>query len=216
LAGCLRVHSLPWRGVCGVDTGLKCTSFAGMNTPHVSRTIRASYALPALPLAAMYFPVFVFLSEFYAGVHGLNLATLGFVLLAIRIFDAVSDPVVGHLSDGSGWLGRRKLWLVAATPVVMFATWQLFVPPDGVGVAWFAGWLFLLTFGWTLAMTAGCCDMLVEGSGCGELWAEDARTLGCSFDPTQPSGVPAFDRGLFHQRFGKRDCGDVVCFFRLL
>lgn len=124
-----------------------------MNTPHVSRTIRASYALPALPLAAMYFPVFVFLSEFYAGVHGLNLATLGFVLLAIRIFDAVSDPVVGHLSDGSGWLGRRKLWLVAATPVVMFATWQLFVPPDGVGVAWFAGWLFLLTFGWTLAMT---------------------------------------------------------------
>ncbi len=124
-----------------------------MSTSVISRSIRASYGLPALPLAAMYFPVFVFLAEFYAGAYGLSLATLGFVLLAIRVFDAVSDPVVGHLSDGTGVLGRRKLWLVAATPVVMLATWQLFVPPLDVGIGWFAGWLFVLTFGWTLAMT---------------------------------------------------------------
>ena len=109
--------------------------------------------MPALPLAAMYFPVFVFLSEFYADEHGLSLAALGGVLLAIRVFDAISDPVVGHLSDSAGWLGRRKLWLVFATPVVMLATWQLFVPPVGVGIGWFAFWLFVLTAGWTLAMT---------------------------------------------------------------
>lgn len=118
------------------------------------RTTIIAYSLPAMPLAAMYFPVFVFLSEFYASARTLDLAALGAVLLAVRLFDAVSDPVVGYLSDRSpARLGRRKLWLIFSTPVVMLATWQLFVPPEAANLAWFSVWLFVLTFGWTLAMT---------------------------------------------------------------
>lgn len=124
-----------------------------MDMPRVSLTRKVAYAAPALPLAAMYFPVFVFLSEFYANARGVDLAAMGFVLLAVRAFDAVSDPLVGHLSDGHGILGQRKLWLLASTPVVMFATWQLFVPPPDAGIGWFSIWLFVLTAGWTLAMT---------------------------------------------------------------
>lgn len=117
------------------------------------RKIIAAYAGPALPLAAMYFPVFIFLAEFYAREFGLSLATLGVVLLGVRVFDALSDPVIGHISDRSRKVGRRKIWLVAATPVVMLSCWMLFAPPDNVGIAWFSLWLFLLTVGWTLAMT---------------------------------------------------------------
>ncbi len=154
-----------------------------MQNARLSPTIRAAYALPALPLAAMYFPVFVFLAEFYGEAHGLDLAALGLILLGIRLFDAVSDPIVGHLSDGTGILGRRKLWLVAATPVVMLATWQLFVPPQGAGLVWFAWWLFLLTAGWTLAMTpyfAWGAELSGDYSERGRIaiWRESAGLIG--------------------------------------
>jgi len=113
----------------------------------------------------------------------LDLAALGLVLLGIRIFDAFSDPLVGSLSDRRGLLGRRKLWLLAATPVVMISTWALFVPPESAGLAWFAGWLFLLTAGWTLAMTpyyawgAELSGDYVERSRI-TIWRESAGLIG--------------------------------------
>ncbi len=154
-----------------------------MNAAEIKTVHRAAYALPSLPLAAMYFPVFVFLSEFYADARGVDLAALGWVLLAVRAFDAVSDPLVGHLSDGRGRLGQRKLWLVAATPIVMVATWQLFVPPNGAGIGWFAIWLFILTAGWTLAMTpyfAWGAELSGDYSERGRIavWRETAGLIG--------------------------------------
>lgn len=114
----------------------------------------AAYAAPALPLAAMYFPVYVFLAEFYATAHGLPLGTIGAVFIAARLFDAVSDPVAGIVSDrwSTRW-GRRRPWLVAGAPLVMLSAWMLFVPAPGVDLAGFALWLFLLTLGWTVMLT---------------------------------------------------------------
>ncbi len=118
-----------------------------------SRGVLLAYAAPALPLAAMYFPVYVFLAPFYAAEYGLSLALIGTVFLLARVFDAVSDPVIGLMSDRvrTRW-GRRRPWLAVGCPVVMVSVWMLFVPADGVGVAGFAGWLFLLTLGWTIML----------------------------------------------------------------
>ena len=114
----------------------------------------AAYAAPALPLAAMYFPVYVFLAEFYATAHGLPLASIGAVFIAARLFDAVSDPFAGIVSDRwtTRW-GRRRPWLAAGAPLVMLSAWMLFIPSAGVGLASFTLWLFLLTFGWTMMLT---------------------------------------------------------------
>jgi Na+/melibiose symporter-like transporter len=116
--------------------------------------VLAAYAAPALPLAAMYFPVYVFLAEFYASTRGLPLGAIGVVFIAVRIFDAVSDPVAGIVSDRwtTRW-GRRRPWLALGAPLVMVSAWMLFVPSAGVGLAGFALWLFLLTLGWTVMLT---------------------------------------------------------------
>jgi Na+/melibiose symporter-like transporter len=116
--------------------------------------VLAAYAAPALPLAAMYFPVYVFLAEFYATAHGLALGAIGAVFILARIFDAVTDPAMGVLSDRltTRW-GRRRPWLALGCPVVMVSAWMLFVPPEGVGLAGFAFWLFALTLGWTVMLT---------------------------------------------------------------
>lgn len=102
----------------------------------------------------MYFPVFIFLAEFYSRAFGLSLAALGVVFLAVRLLDAITDPVVGVLSDR--WpvsLGRRRFWLALACPIIMVSVWHLFVPPPSAGIAWFTIWLILLTLGWTAALT---------------------------------------------------------------
>ena len=52
-----------------------------------------AYALPAIPLAALTLPLYVLVPTFYTETLGLSLASVGFALLIVRVFDAVNDPV---------------------------------------------------------------------------------------------------------------------------
>lgn len=58
-----------------------------------------AYGLLGLPLAFAALPLYVLLPDHYARTYGMPLATLGGVLLAARLFDAVTDPLLGRLSD---------------------------------------------------------------------------------------------------------------------
>lgn len=119
-----------------------------------SALTHAAYALPALPLAALYLPLFSYLTPFYTAERGIDVAALGAAWIAIRLFDAVSDPAMGWLSDRTStrW-GRRRVWLAASVPLIVVATWFAFVPPEDAGLGYAAFWLFLLTLGWTMAQT---------------------------------------------------------------
>lgn len=112
------------------------------------------YALPALPLAALYFPVFVYVAPFYAAERGVGLAELGALLIAVRLMDAVTDPLMGVISDRTpGRFGRRRPWLAVAAPLICVSAWMLFAPPADAGFAHVALWLTLLTLSWTVALT---------------------------------------------------------------
>ena len=116
------------------------------------------YALPAVPLAAMALPFYVMVPTFYAETMGISAAGLGLVLLAIRFFDAVSDPLVGLFADRVSlkW-GRRRSVFLAFAPAAGLAAFMLFWPPDGAGLAYLALWGLLLSFfytGATLPYTA--------------------------------------------------------------
>ena len=117
------------------------------------RTLVA-YASPAAPLAALYFPVYVYVAPFYANERGVALSALGGLLIAVRLLDAFSDPAMGWLSDRTRtrW-GRRKIWLGVATPLVVVSVWMLMVPPPDAGFAHAALWLSALTLAWTVALT---------------------------------------------------------------
>ena len=57
------------------------------------------YGLLGLPLAFVALPLYVVLPNYYARTFGMPLATLGAVLLAARLWDAVIDPLLGRWSD---------------------------------------------------------------------------------------------------------------------
>jgi Na+/melibiose symporter-like transporter len=110
-----------------------------------------AYALPALPLAIILFPAYAILPSFYASHTRISLATIGVILLASRLFDAVIDPFIGYLSDNtrSRW-GARKPWLVAGTIASMICVYPLYVPSPDVGPLYYMVWFFLFYLAFTL------------------------------------------------------------------
>lgn len=111
----------------------------------------AAYALPALALAMPTLPVYVYLPTFYAQTLGLGLAATGAALVAARILDVVTDPMVGILSDRLRWrLGRRKPLILLGALLAAAAMLQLFDPPAAIGAGFLTLWAILLYLGWTL------------------------------------------------------------------
>lgn len=114
------------------------------DAPLRRRTL-AAYGLPSLPTTILTFPLFVLLPTFYAQDLGLGLGVVGAVLLGTRLWDAISDPLVGALSDrfNTPW-GRRRPWILAGAPLAMVSAWFLLVPGPDVD------WVYLLI--WTIAL----------------------------------------------------------------
>lgn len=112
-----------------------------------------AYGLPGLPLAVLTLPVYIFIPTLYSQDLGLDLAMIGLILAVTRIVDAVSDPVIGVLSDKTqSRFGRRKPWLVLATPLTMLCLYMLFVPPDDAGPLYLLVWSLTLTVAWTMIL----------------------------------------------------------------
>ncbi len=111
----------------------------------------AAFVLPAVPISALGLPLMVHLPPFYVSHVGLSAAVVGSVLFTLRLWDIITDPVLGIVSDRfpTRW-GRRRHWIVIGTPIVMLATTFVFIPPDGAGPLHLGFWMFILYIGWTL------------------------------------------------------------------
>jgi Na+/melibiose symporter-like transporter len=113
--------------------------------------VLAAYGLPAFPLALLGLPLNVYLPAFWGDTMGLGLTTVGAILLAIRLIDGVTDPLIGWLSDRThGPLGRRRPWIAAALPIAAPAVWLLLVPPEGAGALHLFATASLVYLGWTM------------------------------------------------------------------
>ncbi len=134
----------------------------------------AAYAAAALPLAAAALPVYVHAPKFYSGL-GLDLALIGVLLLAVRLLDAVSDPLLGLLADRvpQRW-GGRKAMLVAAVPAIAAGMWLLFHPPANNGSG-LATWLVLSLILVYLGLSAASISYFALGSAWSRDYAERTR-----------------------------------------
>ena len=110
-----------------------------------------AYGLPGLPLAALGLPLYIYLPTYYARDMALGAGVVGTVLLLARLFDVITDPLVGMMNDRWQWRGwRRRLAMVAGTPFLLLGTWLLFQPPSDVGPGWLLMGTLLAYWGWTL------------------------------------------------------------------
>ena len=105
------------------------------------------FGLVNLPLSMLFSPTAAILPNFYLEYTGVTVAGLATATLVARLFDAVTDPVIGLMSDRNG---RRKPWMLAGAAAVVSGAWFLYSPPAAAGAAHLLGWYLVVTLGWTL------------------------------------------------------------------
>ena len=112
------------------------------------------YGLLGLPLAFVALPLYVLLPNHYARAFGVPLAALGAVLLGARLLDALTDPLLGRLSDRLHARSPRAVLGAGAVAaaVLLPGFGLLFFPQWLVDPAWVKPSIVIMTL-WTVAGT---------------------------------------------------------------
>jgi len=112
--------------------------------PSVTKRTAWIYASLAFPIAMLGYPLGAYIPRLYSTEMGISLSMIGVVIMCAAIFDAITDPAMGHFSDRwhTRW-GRRRPWMVLGIPIYVFAIWMLLNPEVGVTVL-YLGFFFLL------------------------------------------------------------------------
>lgn len=115
---------------------------------------KIAYSAPAAALAVIGIPVYVYIPKFYTDVVGINVAMLGYILFSVRIFDAITDPVIGYVSDRvKTRFGRRRPFIFGGSFFVALLMVLLFNPPPGsptFETIWFGLMIYSLFLFWTI------------------------------------------------------------------
>ena len=122
-----------------------------------STSHRLFYALPLLSIYFLYGPI-ALLQGIYAKHFGVALTTIATVLLIARLFDAVTDPLIGYFADRyyARW-GNRKPFIIVGAMLFIISSWFLYVPfgfdpvqATTVGSGYFLVWFLAFYLAFTL------------------------------------------------------------------
>lgn len=146
------------------------SSAESVRSPSFTLGSMLAYGIFGLPLAFAALPIYVHVPRLYAEGVGLSLATIGAVLLLVRLCDAVTDPVLGWASDR---LGNRKLAVLLSLPLLASGMYGLLLPPETAG----GGWLALMTLIVTLGFSMATINYAAWGAEAGRTPAERTRLV---------------------------------------
>ena len=111
-----------------------------------------AFSGPSIGLAFFMGPMGV-IQGIYAKYYGVALTTLAAVLLIGRIFDALTDPLIGHYSDRFRTrTGTRKPFMLVGGLCLIPCSYFLFVPPAEVSIVYFTLWSLLFYLALTILM----------------------------------------------------------------
>ena len=115
----------------------------------VPRRTRMAFGVGSAAETLSLYPVGLLSMLYYNQVLGLDVLLAGLVPTLSILADAVSDPLIGSLSDrwrSKRW-GRRHLFMFIAPVPIALSFWCVFNPPDVHGTtlfAWFLIWSIVL------------------------------------------------------------------------
>jgi GPH family glycoside/pentoside/hexuronide:cation symporter len=112
-----------------------------------------AYSPPVVGLSGPLFLVQFYFLNFATDVLLLAPLSVGLLFASGRVWDAISDPIVGTLSDRTQTrLGRRRPWMLAGIPLLMLSFVMIWRPPELDSSAMYA-WMTLALFTFYTAYT---------------------------------------------------------------
>lgn len=117
-----------------------------------------SYSAPSMVVALLFGSIGI-LQGIYAKYFGMALTTIATILLISRLFDAITDPLIGYFSDRYKIANStRKPFVIFGGLLLVVSSYFLYVPVDpnsiddstSVSPGYFASWYFLFYLAWTL------------------------------------------------------------------
>lgn len=109
-----------------------------------------SYALPYIAVYMLLVPMNI-IQGIYAKYYGLALTTLATIILLSRIFDAVTDPIIGYLSDRyRAKHGTRKPFMIAGSLMILLCGYFLYIPPADVTAIYAGFWMIAFYMAFTI------------------------------------------------------------------
>ena len=115
---------------------------------------------------------------FYNQVLGLSGSLTGFAVLIAIIFDAVSDPIMGSISDRfKSKLGRRHPFMFFAPFPTVLAICLMFFPPEGLSDYGLFAWLIGTTVVLRISITLFAVPHLALGAELSEDYIERSRVM---------------------------------------
>ncbi|MCS5598018.1 MAG: MFS transporter [Alphaproteobacteria bacterium] len=123
------------------------------------------YSFIALPLAFAGLPLYMHMPDYYTREIGLSVGVIGTILLLIRAFDAIQDPILGYLSDR--FHAQRHKLIVLAVFLLSIGICALCAGPYAYisAALWFALAMVVASTGFSL--------LTINLNMVGGLWHDD-------------------------------------------
>jgi GPH family glycoside/pentoside/hexuronide:cation symporter len=121
--------------------------------PGLPKKTLFAYGISDFPITLATMPMLLYMNFFYSSEFGFDLVDMGTMMLLARVFDLITDPLIGYLSDHTKtrW-GRRRPWMVASLPFMMVGIYQVMIPDADADLWYLFTWLMVMWLGWTMLM----------------------------------------------------------------
>lgn len=138
-----------------------------------------AYGAPGIGAGYMGLMLSLYVMKFATDVLLIAPAVMGLIFSVSRIWDAISDPLAGYLSDRTrtSW-GRRRIWLAASILPTGFTFYMVFAPPAELSGAALEGWMALSIIGFYSALTILLVPHLALGAELSSDYHERSRLFG--------------------------------------
>lgn len=122
---------------------------------HLSDTVSLpqslAYSFPVLATTFLVIPAGIILPGMYAKHYGFKLTTVATILLLARLFDAITDPIVGYYADRyRSRTGTRKPWIIFGCLGFVISSYFLYIPPSDVSTTYLLAWFMIFYLSWTV------------------------------------------------------------------
>jgi GPH family glycoside/pentoside/hexuronide:cation symporter len=138
-----------------------------------------AFGAPAIGAGYMYLILSLYVMKFSTDVLLIAPAVMGAIFSLSRIWDAISDPLAGYLSDRTTLsLGRRRTWILASCLPISIGFYAVFAPPFSMEGTDLTIWMTIAIIGFYSAMTLFFVPHMALGAELSTDYHERSRLFG--------------------------------------